>query len=366
MRNLAFGRAAHLCLGALICVVVASCSPAQPEGELPAVSLPAPLPTSIFTVDSLNLPTPTPPDPSATAMLPTATPAAPTEYVVQAGDTMLGLAADWGVSMASIQILNGLGESTSLQAGARLVVPAGEEWDDASQYWVVYVVRSGETLGEIAKRYGFDVPRLMEVNGLADANLVRADQEIVLPLNTLAAYAEAPEPQSAAAEAAPTPALPVTPTAEAVAAEVMTESSAIVPPAPLSADIAEWPRETVRLINEIRAQHGLPPYLYNETLAQAAQAHANDCVARGWCSHTGSDGSSVKARILRAGYGGTGWAECWAQQPTPQGAVDIWMDEVPPDDPHRRMMLHTWFTEVGVGVAEAPWGYYFIADFGRP
>ena len=43
------------------------------------------------------------------------------------------------------------------------------------------------------------------------------------------------------------------------------------------------------------------------------------------------------------------------------------MSETPPNDPHRRMMLHTWFTEVGVGITEAPYGsYYFIADFGRP
>jgi uncharacterized protein YkwD len=42
------------------------------------------------------------------------------------------------------------------------------------------------------------------------------------------------------------------------------------------------------------------------------------------------------------------------------------MDEEPPNDPHRRTLLTTWFTEIGVGVAETTWGYYFIADFGRP
>jgi hypothetical protein len=41
------------------------------------------------------------------------------------------------------------------------------------------------------------------------------------------------------------------------------------------------------------------------------------------------------------------------------------MDEVPPNDPHRRTLLHTWFTEIGVGIAETTWGYYYIADFGR-
>jgi len=39
---------------------------------------------------------------------------------------------------------------------------------------------------------------------------------------------------------------------------------------------------------------------------------------------------------------------------------------VPPNDPHRRTLLTTWLSEIGVGVAQTSWGYYFIADFGRP
>jgi hypothetical protein len=42
------------------------------------------------------------------------------------------------------------------------------------------------------------------------------------------------------------------------------------------------------------------------------------------------------------------------------------MDETPPNDPHRRTLLSSWVTEVGIGVAPASWGYYIIADFGRP
>ena len=139
----------------------------------------------------------------------------------------------------------------------------------------------------------------------------------------------------------------------------------LAPVAP-PASIADWPRETARLINEVRAAHGLPPYVYNETLAQAAQAHANDCIERGWRSHTGSDGSDVKTRIIRAGYNPSGWAECWAQSRDPNHAVEMWMDEEPPNDPHVRTLLSTWVTEIGVGVAHTSWGYYFIADFGRP
>jgi uncharacterized protein YkwD len=131
-------------------------------------------------------------------------------------------------------------------------------------------------------------------------------------------------------------------------------------------ELATWPERIAQLINEVRARHGLAPYAYNVILEQAAQAHANDCSQRGWCSHTGSGGTDVKARVIRAGYDPTGWAECWAQTQTLERAVEVWMNETPPNDPHRRTLLSDWFSEIGIGVAEADWGYYIIADFGRP
>jgi uncharacterized protein YkwD len=218
----------------------------------------------------------------------------------------------------------------------------------------VHVVRAGETLVGIAQAHGLTVGALQAVNDLPDAGRIQVGQELVLPLDAPAVVqAPAPTPTHTA-----TP--PPAPTSPPPHAHTPTPSPA--PPA----DVASWPRETARLINGVRAQHGLPPLAYSETLARAAQAHADDCAGRGWCSHTGSDGSDIKARILRAGYEPAGWAECWAQQKTPRGAVDVWMDEVPPNDPHRRTLLTTWLSEIGVGVARTDWGYYFIADFGRP
>jgi uncharacterized protein YkwD len=119
------------------------------------------------------------------------------------------------------------------------------------------------------------------------------------------------------------------------------------------------------LINEMRSQHDLDALTYNTTLEQAAQAHANDCAQRGWCGHTGSDGANIRTRVTRMGYEASGWAECWAQAQSPQWAVEIWMDETPPNDPHRRTLLSNWLSEIGIGVSEADWGHYIIADFGR-
>ena len=149
----------------------------------------------------------------------------------------------------------------------------------------------------------------------------------------------------------PSPAPPATPTTQATT--------------PFTGNEA-WAAEIFQIINSVRAEHGLSPYTYNETLEQAAQLHGQDCLQRGELTHIGSDGSNVQMRILRAGYDAAGWAEITATGPSPQAAVDWWMNETPPNDPHRSTILSTWVTEIGIAAVPAGHMHYFIADLGRP
>ncbi len=299
-----------------------------------------------------------------------------TYHTVVPGDTILGLALKYGVPIAVIQLQNDLGNSIMLRAGQVLEIPPAVGWEGASPFWAVYEVQSGDVLSTIAANFGFDVATLQNVNGLADADLLSIGQALVLPLTGPADIALAssgtpptavplstatPIPQAVAAAA---PVVPVDPPAAPPDAPVV----ATVAPPVLPADVAAFPAEIFQRINAERAAFGLAPLAWNATLARAAQLHADDCYARGWCSHTGSDGSTMKARIIRQGYDPVRWSECWAWYATPEMAVAMWMDEVPPNDPHRRTILSTWLTEVGVGVVPAAngRGYYFIADFGTP
>lgn len=317
-------------------------------------------------VDPQPSPPPTESPDMEAAVMPTAPATAETDHTVQHGDTLLGLARQYGVPMAAIQLRNEMGASTIVRAGQRLSIPSSDAWEDASVFWIVHKVAPGETLIPIARAYGIDLERLQAVNSLEDADRLAPGQNLVLPLTGPAA----PVPPAAARASVPTPTTAPEPTTVVTEAAELTE--VIEPPQPTTpasappADLAAWPREIARLINEVRAEHGLPALTYQSTLEQAAQAHADDCSRRGWCSHTGSDGSNIRTRVARAGYSGTGWAECWAQTQTPRRAVEVWMNETPPNDPHRRTLLSTWFSEIGIGVADAQWGTYIIANFGRP
>lgn len=354
---------------AAFCLVLASC--ATEPAHTPVASTPsatatiAPIHTSSTSSPaaptSSSNPTPISTQPPPTEPLPVLT-----THTVQPGDTLLGLAKQYGVPMAALQLQNEMGDSIVVQVGQTLSIPSPADWEGASRYWVLHVVKAGETLVGIAQSYGLKAAELKAVNRLADADRIGIGQGLVLPLDA-PAVALAPTP-AASATAPPT----YTPTPPSSSTPVPPPSTSTATPAappsaaPPPADIASWPHEVARLINETRAQHGLPPLAYNDTLAQAAQAHANDCLQRGWGSHYGSDGSDERMRMERAGYDPVYWDESWAHTQSPSRAMDFWMDEAPPNDPHRRMMLSTRFTEIGVGVVKPDWGYYIFADFGRP
>jgi len=333
----------------------------QASQTVDAAAIALPAPTATAASGALGV-APT----AAVPALPTVAPAQFVTVTVQSGDTLLGLALAHGVPMAAIQLQNDLGNSTIVQLGQSLVIPPPSAWEGASPYWIVHAVSAGETLSEIAQGYGLGLDVIQGANGLADVDLLSVGQALVLPLTDLATA----RPVAAAPTSAPVAAVI---TQEPAAQEPVTgtpESDGPAAPVAVAAppaDLGQWPHEVARIMNEVRAAHGLPPLAYNETLAQAAQIQANDCSSRSACSHTGSDGSTIKDRVLRVGYAPASWAECWAIRPSPQGAIDIWMDEVPPNDPHRRTLLTTWLTEIGIGVAPGPWNYtYVIAVFGRP
>ena len=82
-----------------------------------ATVLPTVAPRATFT------PAPATPAPTAT---PTVTPT-PIVYVVQSGDTLLAVAAQYGVTAEAIQEANGIVDPRRLQVGQELIIPSPEE-----------------------------------------------------------------------------------------------------------------------------------------------------------------------------------------------------------------------------------------------
>jgi LysM repeat protein len=70
-----------------------------------------------FTQEAVIRPTDATPPPT-----PTPSPT-PRVYIVQSGDTLSGIAVQFGVSVESLMTRNGIDKPESLQTGAKLVIP---------------------------------------------------------------------------------------------------------------------------------------------------------------------------------------------------------------------------------------------------
>ncbi len=119
------------------------------------------------------------------------------------------------------------------------------------------------------------------------------------------------------------------------------------------------------LINAERQKNDLPALTINSALTTAAQNHAADMACNSMLSHTGSDGSYVHTRIVRAGYSPSYSEEIIYAGGSPQTAFNWWMS----DKLHRDAMLSTKSTELGIGYAylsSSTYGGYFTVDFASP
>ena len=104
---------------------------------------------------------------------------------VARGDTLSGIAARYGISVASLQQANGL-RGTTVRLGQTLAIPAGGtgETRRASAGTLrprSHRVQRGQTLTHIAKRYGVSVERIRAANGMGRSSLLRTGQVLRIP-----------------------------------------------------------------------------------------------------------------------------------------------------------------------------------------
>ena len=125
-------------------------------------------------------------------------------------------------------------------------------------------------------------------------------------------------------------------------------------------DVAAWEQEVFNLVNQIREENGLPPFVYNGTLAETARAHSQDMVDRNFFNHNNPDGQSPFDRMKANGIRYSMAAEnIAAGYPSPEAVVEGWMNS----EGHRANILGG-CKELGVGLAlGGSYGYYWTQCF---
>ena len=104
-------------------------------------------------------------------------PAQTGQYTVVAGDTLSGIAQRFGTSWQTLAAINGLSNPNLIRVGQVLKVTGGGVAAPAAQ---TYTVKSGDTLSGIASANGTSWQRLQQLNGIADANRIFPGQVLKL------------------------------------------------------------------------------------------------------------------------------------------------------------------------------------------
>lgn len=125
----------------------------------------------------------------------------PTVHVVRRGDTLYSLGRRYGTTVNAIVRANSLRNPNWIYVGQRLVIPGTTAAPSYSSSGSVHVVQRGENLYRIALRYGTTVQALASANNLSNTSLIHAGQRLVIPGRGSATATSSPAPTSSSVSA---------------------------------------------------------------------------------------------------------------------------------------------------------------------
>jgi len=96
-------------------------------------------------------------------------------HVVTLGETLWQIASRYGVDFTRLVAVNKLPDAGRLVIGQALIIPSA-----ARQH----TVKSGETLWKIAQQYGASVDSLMQANQLTDSSVINPGKVLYIPART--------------------------------------------------------------------------------------------------------------------------------------------------------------------------------------
>ncbi len=102
-------------------------------------------------------------------------------HVIAQGETLYSIARLYGLSYQDLLIFNNISDPTKLQVGQKIKIPP-EIPETPVQKTVQHTVLRGETLFGIARQYGTTVAELQAKNGLSEKSILKEGTILIIPI----------------------------------------------------------------------------------------------------------------------------------------------------------------------------------------
>ena len=102
-------------------------------------------------------------------------------HVVQPGESLGHIAAEYGVDPVALADANNITNGNLIRVGQQLVIPGVTERDALEARGERHIVQSGESVSMIAAQYGVTVEAILAANSLDDPNTIVVGQELLIP-----------------------------------------------------------------------------------------------------------------------------------------------------------------------------------------
>lgn len=105
------------------------------------------------------------------------------KYLIRYGDTLSSIAKKFNTKESTIMEVNNIPFPDMIREGKEIIVPIKKE-----QYFEYYTIEKGDSLYSIARRYNINPDLLAILNGLNSDDYIYPNQQILIPKSNYSYY----------------------------------------------------------------------------------------------------------------------------------------------------------------------------------
>jgi lysozyme len=102
-------------------------------------------------------------------------------YTVRAGDTLSHIALWYNTTVEELVKLNDIQNPNLIYIGQKILITTSG--DPNKETHITYVVKRGDTLTKLARRYGTTINKIVQLNNIQNPNLIYVGQKLIIDIS---------------------------------------------------------------------------------------------------------------------------------------------------------------------------------------